>query len=255
MSAEATGWVFKNSPYKGAAFAVHLSMADSVNDQNENEFWMSITNLGIKARVARETAARAVSQMVEDGVLELIQDNSNIGRPSRYCFLMPEGVTRDHTPVIRDDTPVTRDHTPVIQDHTNPSRTQVEPKENPKNLSSPSASEPVVERPAAKKKERARNPIWDALVENLRWTPATPSEQSRLGKAVRDLKGIDATPEDIARKCALYRSKYRGLDLTPEALLKHWSSLELQPEPEAEVPDWSKEQSRVLSREEVLASL
>lgn len=129
MSAEATGWVFKNSPYKGAAFAVHLSMADSVNDQNENEFWMSITNLGIKARVARETAARAVSQMVEDGVLELIQDNSNIGRPSRYCFLMPEGVTRDHTPVIRDDTPVTRDHTPVIQDHTNPSRTQREPKE------------------------------------------------------------------------------------------------------------------------------
>lgn len=87
MSAEATGWVFRYSPYQGVTFAVHLAIADSVNDQNANEFWMSVQNLAMKARCERKTASRAVGQMVGDGFLRVLQER--VGQTTRYRFLFP----------------------------------------------------------------------------------------------------------------------------------------------------------------------
>lgn len=92
MSAEATGYVFKSSPYKGATFAVHLAIADSVNDQHEHRFFMSVTNLSAKARCSRRAAQYALQTMIERGHLELLEDNANFGKPSEYRFVsVPEG--------------------------------------------------------------------------------------------------------------------------------------------------------------------
>lgn len=92
MSADATGWTIRHSPYKGAALLVHLAAADSANDQNGNELWMSVSTLGEKARVARTTASEVVTRMLADGFLEVLVDHrhDNAGFPSRYRFLFPD---------------------------------------------------------------------------------------------------------------------------------------------------------------------
>jgi hypothetical protein len=92
VSAEATGWVFRHSPYKGAGFVIHLAIADSVNDQNDNEFWMSQARLCEKARTSHATTERAVRALRDDGFLTLLEDNATAGKPCRYRFEMPLGV-------------------------------------------------------------------------------------------------------------------------------------------------------------------
>jgi hypothetical protein len=95
MSADAVGWVYRHSPYSGVAFQVHHAVADSVNDQHGNEFWMTKPNLAIKARTSVASAKRAMEAMVADGYLDLLEESG--GRDgSRYRFLFPD------VPVIYD---------------------------------------------------------------------------------------------------------------------------------------------------------
>lgn len=108
MSAEATAWVFKNSPLTGAAFAIHLAIADSVNDQNDNEFWMKQEALAAKARVTRGTVQRELRAMVEMGLLEELDDDAErLRRKSHHLakrvrFLMPD-LTQERVDRASDD--------------------------------------------------------------------------------------------------------------------------------------------------------
>lgn len=94
MSAHEVGWVFRHSPATGAAFAVHLAIADSVNDQHEHEFWMRVNVLRAKARCSRASAQRAVTWLLdhEPPLLELCEGETraDASRPVRYRMLMPE---------------------------------------------------------------------------------------------------------------------------------------------------------------------
>lgn len=72
------------------------------------------------------------------------------------------------------------------------------------------------------------NPLWGALIGGIGIAPQTADERSRYGKAVKALKDI-ATPEDVLARCANYRASWPDMDLTPEALVKHWSRMEHPP--------------------------
>jgi len=79
---------------------------------------------------------------------------------------------------------------------------------------------------------KAREPdiYWDSICGLFSFNPQTSSEKSRVGKIVRDLKlkipdGISVHLH-IRMRMNKYRSIYPGASLTPEALLKHWDSLE-----------------------------
>lgn len=104
MSAEASGWVFRCSPYRGVPFTVHLAIADSVNDQNEYEFWMRQGVLARKARTTRGTVNTAVDQMVHDGLLLLVERGR--GGANRYRMLMPASaeIVYDTTRGVRAET-------------------------------------------------------------------------------------------------------------------------------------------------------
>lgn len=86
MSAEAVGWVFSDSPYDGTMFALHLALADIVNDTYGNEVWASTTTLATKARVSTRSVRRGLQQMVKDGTLVLVAAEE--GKPRRYRFVM-----------------------------------------------------------------------------------------------------------------------------------------------------------------------
>lgn len=70
MSAEAVGYVYRFSPYKGAKFQVHHAIADTVSDQNDNLCYFYQGTLAAKARVGRQAANEAVREMERDGYLE-----------------------------------------------------------------------------------------------------------------------------------------------------------------------------------------
>lgn len=93
MSADATGWVFRHSPFNGITFAVHLAMADSVNDLHANEFWMSQERLATKARTTRKTARAALEALIAEKFLAELPGKSTDhgGSPvRRFRFLFPD---------------------------------------------------------------------------------------------------------------------------------------------------------------------
>jgi hypothetical protein len=81
--------------------------------------------------------------------------------------------------------------------------------------------EPITITPTTRKP----NPVWDALVEHVGDVTTKP-ETSRRAKVVNDLRGVGATPEQIAQRCREYRRRWPTMDLTDTALLNHWSKLE-----------------------------
>lgn len=91
MSAEAVAWVYRHSQATGSAFAVHLAIGDSVNDQHGFRFWMSRDILAAKARVARDTVTSAIRRLVELGYLALERPAN--GCAAIYRFLFPEPAT------------------------------------------------------------------------------------------------------------------------------------------------------------------
>lgn len=244
MSAEAVGWVYRYSPYKGAEFAIHLAIADSVSDLYENSFFMRLAKLGRKARVSRETASRAIGKMIEQGFLEASEGRSKGGFSDvgKYHFLMPvtpqvfdpkfvPTVTTDHGD---DPTTVTTDHGTVTTDHGDRDdrsryRSQLDTKKDPNTFSSsPSAHEeriegtcdPIVTEPA-------QSPI---IPPGLSHPAATTGSAADPG-AIDNVVGMDGKPvrldalpakvpvdqrpdPEVVRLCALLADLYRDLGNT-----------------------------------------
>lgn len=108
MSAEALGWTVRHSPYRGATLICHMMVADTVNDGNNNLFWMRQEGLSLKARVSRKSANAAMRTLVDDGFLAQVEPpedrrrhrNPNRDQPSEpnwYQFLFPEAAVAYET--------------------------------------------------------------------------------------------------------------------------------------------------------------
>lgn len=108
MSAEATGYVYRFSPYRGTTFQVHHAVADSVNDQNDNKFWMRQGPLAQKARCGREAANEALATLVADEFIELLEQGGGRGRPSLYRFLFPDVPVAYDTRKVSDETTLSK---------------------------------------------------------------------------------------------------------------------------------------------------
>lgn len=89
MSAEASGYVWRNSPYTGTKFAIHLAIGDTVNDSHNNQLWMSSEQIALKARAHRRTVQRFIDEMVEDGFLIQIRQATQ-HFPAVYEFVFKE---------------------------------------------------------------------------------------------------------------------------------------------------------------------
>lgn len=88
MSAEAVGWVYRHSPYTGAVFAVHHAVADTVNDQNGNRFWMKQSRTAIKARTSRKSVNEALATLEADGFLR--RAGKGPADTIAFVFLFPD---------------------------------------------------------------------------------------------------------------------------------------------------------------------
>lgn len=90
--------------------------------------------------------------------------------------------------------------------------------------------EPTPKPPA----KRKADPLFDSLVEALGVDPKelTAAARSRINVALRDLREVSATPEQVKARAQRYRDTYPTMSLTPTALAKHWPALNgSQPKP------------------------
>ena len=59
-------------------------------------------------------------------------------------------------------------------------------------------------------------------------TQLTGTSRGQLNKATKELRDIQATPEQVTAKAAAWRRQYETASLTPTALVKHWPSLTIK---------------------------
>jgi len=87
-----------------------------------------------------------------------------------------------------------------------------------------SSSSPAAERVG---KGGRRDELFEALVEVCRINAAeiTPKLRGQLNNALRDLRGVGATAEEIRKRAREYQRKMPGAILTSSALAKHWATL------------------------------
>ena len=84
---------------------------------------------------------------------------------------------------------------------------------------------------------KARNILFDAIVENFfQGAALSKSDGSRIGKMAATLKERGALPEQVAIKKAAYLKLHPDWDISPEAVVKHWHSLEIKPK--AHIPSF-----------------
>lgn len=88
MSGEASGWVYRYSPYNESAFQCHCAIGDAANDMHDHEIWFSVAKLAAKARCSSSSARRALHRMVVDGFLEELEVRN--GDTTRYRMLFPD---------------------------------------------------------------------------------------------------------------------------------------------------------------------
>jgi len=91
MSAQPVGWVMRHSPMTGAAFAVHMALADSASDQNGYRIWMKHSTIAAKARVTRGSVVKAMRDLEEAGLLTKVEDRAAMGQANVYVMEMPVG--------------------------------------------------------------------------------------------------------------------------------------------------------------------
>ena len=92
---------------------------------------------------------------------------------------------------------------------------------------SPVTKSATAKKPAnrpAEPKQRPANPLWDVLVDVF-YEPATKDERTLFGKIVHDLKEVGATPDDVRSRVRQHAKTQSHWDLTPRALVTHWSEL------------------------------
>lgn len=76
-------------------------------------------------------------------------------------------------------------------------------------------------------KPRARDEVWDAVMAacGIDQAAITKSARGAYNTAVRDLKAMGATPEQIEAKAANWRRYWSGVTLTPTALVRRWAEI------------------------------
>lgn len=69
--------------------------------------------------------------------------------------------------------------------------------------------------------------LWTGMLDGIGHAPITRAERAAWQNWARQLVEARASPDEIRRRCALYRRRYGPeIPLTPKALVEHWSELD-----------------------------
>lgn len=77
------------------------------------------------------------------------------------------------------------------------------------------------------RRPREPDPVFEALCEvaAIEAGQLTRAGRGAVNRATADLRAVDASPEEVRRRAALYRRQWPDIALTAPALAKHWAML------------------------------
>lgn len=106
MSDRGRSFVTQHSPFRGATFFVHYFLGDLENSENDHKLWLSISGLAERIRMHRNTAYKAVAELVEGGWLTELDGGEPVPyKPREYRFEFPKAPVVFHPDrgLISDD--------------------------------------------------------------------------------------------------------------------------------------------------------
>ena len=210
MSIEALNWAWDQPVAKAANKLVLLALADHAN--SDGECWPSMKRIAERSDISPRHVSRAINELIDLGLVEKANRRRHGGQYRGWDYRL--NVQR--TPASGGPP------RPVTSGHGRPSPADTgvrsEPSENRKE--EPLAAAPP--KSAAKKDE-----LFEAVAEacSIDWRNLTPSGRGPLNKAVKELRDIGVTADDVGGRAAAYKKQYPDAALTPMALTKHWAAL------------------------------
>ena len=70
-----------------------------------------------------------------------------------------------------------------------------------------------------------RKVLWSALTQAFGYSPQTQVERGGWNKCIKQLQEAGATAVEIPNRVEQYKKQFKGMSLTPYALVKHWTLL------------------------------
>ena len=70
-----------------------------------------------------------------------------------------------------------------------------------------------------------RKRLWSALVDSFGYQPSTQTERAGWNKCIKQLREAGAKADEIPSRVEQYKKEFKGMTLTPYALVKHWTLL------------------------------
>lgn len=214
-----------------SAKLVLLAICDAASD--DGVAWPTQATLAAKASTTDRTVRNVLAELADMGVVSWEQ--RGLGRANRYQVhvdtLRRLAEAPDHPDRNHDAGPGGSDRNggsgPDRKQVSGPDRKQgsgpiTEPSQEPSREPSPAAPEPV---PRA---DRRSDVLFETVAEvcGIDWRqPMTKSERGRLNRAVRELREVGATPDEVRRKAVAYRLRWPDIDLTPTALAANWTKV------------------------------
>ena len=216
-----------------AAKTEKLVLLGIANHDGDGGAWPSIATLARYANCSERHVQRAIQSLVELGEIRVVDqaggndETRRDRRPNLYKVLVRcpadcDGTSQHRT---RGDAHVTRSNGVTESNErgdisdTN-GVTPVSPEPSLEPSSKPLAAAPP--KTPAKKDE-----LFEAVAEacGINWRNLTSSGRGPLNKAVKELKDIGVTADQVGGRATAYKKQYPDAALTPMALTKHWAAL------------------------------
>jgi len=203
--AQVPEWVIV-SPASDRAVRLYALLARRAN--SSNEAFPSRGYLAEAMGCSRKSVDRALDELLELGAVT-----------KQSQFVENRQTVNLYTVRAMAGTPVTREGDKGVAPGGD---TGVPQKQSHKNESHKKPLAATPPESTTRKKDRLFEAVAKECGINL--TGMTRSARGQLNKAVKELREIDATEEQVAAKAKAYRQQYPNATLTPTALVKHWSS-------------------------------
>ena len=179
-------------------FVQIISLAESWN--------FSISGLAALSKESAHAIQSAIDELIEYGYLEWLKTTDDLGRYSiEINVFLPDEVSPHGK--------ITSGENSTWKNGDNKRKTN-------------KRETPIKEKPINLAISQNRDLVFEAVchVCKIDWTKLTKSGRGAIGKAVKELKAVDATPEEIYVKAKILAAKH-SVAITPSSLAKHWASL------------------------------
>lgn len=204
MSIDALNWAWKQECSSESAKLVLMALADHADA--EGECWPAMKRIAVMAGISARQVSSHITSLETAGLLVKVGRRRRDGQLRGWDYRL--SVTSGSL-------------LPVASGSTASSPAEAtfrsEPSENHQK-------EPI----AAEPRKKSPDLIFEALAKagGHDLATLTANERGRINKAAKQLRDIDATPEQVEAAAKAYRAKYPTVPCTPLALVSNWTTLQ-----------------------------